>query len=53
MYEEQTKEQREAKATKNYIGNGKIFWTDGNINVAEKVEREAVSSNSTEDDLPF
>jgi len=53
MYEEQTKEQREAKATKNYIGNGKIFWTDGNINVADKVEREAVSSSSTEDDLPF
>lgn len=53
MYEEQTKEQREAKATKNYIGNGKIFWTDGNINVAEKVERETVSSSSTEDDLPF
>ena len=53
MYEEQTKEQREAKATKNYIGNGKIFWTDGKINIAEKVERESVSSSSSEDDLPF
>ncbi len=53
LYEEQTKEQREAKATKKFIGNGKIFWTDGNINVAEKVERETVSSSSTSDDLPF
>ena len=54
MYEEQTKEQRESKAKKNYIGNGKIFWTDGNIKVADKVEREAVSSSAeTEDELPF
>ena len=47
------KEQREAKATKTYVGNGKIFWTDGKINIAEKVERESVSSSSSEDDLPF
>jgi hypothetical protein len=53
MYEEQTKEQREAKATKTYVGNGKIFWTDGKINIAERVERETVSSSSSEDDLPF
>jgi len=53
MYEEQTKEQREAKVTKTYVGNGKIFWTDGKINIAEKVERETVSSSSSEDDLPF
>ena len=54
MYEEQTKEQREAKTTKKFIGNGKIFWTDGNINVAEKEEREKASTTSSEgDDLPF
>ena len=28
---EQTKEQREAKEAKAYIGNGKVVWTDGNI----------------------
>ena len=34
----QTKEEREAKKAKQYIGNGKIFWTDGSIKVAEKDE---------------
>jgi hypothetical protein len=36
VYEEQTKEERDAKAPKNYVGNGKVVWTDGKINVAEK-----------------
>ena len=53
MYEEQTKEQREAKATKTYVGNGKIFWTDGKINIAEKVERASASVTGSKDDLPF
>jgi hypothetical protein len=36
IYEEQTKEQRESGMKKNYLGNGKVFWTDGKISVAEK-----------------
>jgi hypothetical protein len=36
VYEEQTKEERDAKAPKNYVGNGKVFWTDGIVKVAEK-----------------
>lgn len=36
IYEEQTKEQRDAKVPKSYVGNGKIFWTDGKISVVEK-----------------
>ena len=49
MYEEQTKEQREAKAPKRvYIGNGKIFWTDGKYKLQlTRVERETVSSNNS------
>jgi len=35
----QTKEEREAKKAKQYIGNGKIFWTDGTIKLAEKEEK--------------
>lgn len=34
--EPQTKEQRDAKASKTFYGNGKVFWTDGSIKVAEK-----------------
>jgi hypothetical protein len=50
IYEEQTKEEREAKKPRTYVGNGKIFWTDGNVSVAEK--RQADSAGA-DDDLPF
>ena len=46
----QTKEEREAKKTKLYLGNGSVVWTDNNINVATKKEVEAVEAG---DDLPF
>ena len=35
----QTKEQREAKNAKFYIGNGKVFWTDGSVKLAVKKEQ--------------
>ena len=37
----QTKEEREAKKNRDYIGNGKVVWTDGNIAVAEREEQVA------------
>ena len=53
----QTKEQREAKAGKYYVGNGKVFWTDGKITVAKKKEdvTAPVQAPSQEsfNDLPF
>ena len=55
---EQTKEERDAKVAKTYLGNVKVVWTDGN-----NVERAPMDSNqptapasapaATEDDLPF
>ena len=56
MYEEQTKEQREAKEKRKYIANGKVFWTDGTIKVAEKKEKTQNNSqviNNDDSDLPF
>jgi hypothetical protein len=50
IYEEQTKEEREAKKPRTYVGNGKIFWTDGKVSVAEKRQTE---SAPVDDDLPF
>ena len=38
MFKSQTKEQREAKEKRTYVGNGKVFWTDNKICVAEKKE---------------
>lgn len=49
-YVAQTKEDREAKKTRFYVGNGKTFWTDGKISVPAK-EKPAESNNpSFQDD---
>ena len=51
----QTKEEREAKKDKYYVGNGKVFYTDGKITKAEKkdipkAEEPFIPSGDT---LPF
>jgi len=45
----QTREEREAKKQKNYLGNGKVVWTDGNVCVAEREE----VVEEVKEDLPF
>lgn len=47
----QTKEEREAKKTKNYLGNGTVVWTDGNIKTAEK--KAEATKEEIASDLPF
>jgi hypothetical protein len=51
----QTKEERDAKSNKTFIGNGKVAWTDGTIVVATKEETtpEVTQSAEASDDLPF
>jgi len=55
----QTKEQREAKEPKVYLGNGKVVWSDGVMPEAkwgDDVAAGAVKSKAkeeAEDDLPF
>lgn len=52
----QSKEQREAKKEKYYVGNGKVFWTDGKITLAAKKDEVHNAKPITEeepDDLPF
>lgn len=52
----QTKEQREAKKDKFYVGNGKVLWTDGKIVKAEKqeaVQSPAKVEDFDDDKLPF
>lgn len=54
----QSKEEREAKKPKFYVGNGKTFWTDGKISVPQKVEEAEVVDESAyttlgDDDMPF
>lgn len=57
MIVEQSKEERESKAPKVYLGNVKVVWTDGN-NVAAALRTDggqgfAPPSPAPDDDLPF
>jgi hypothetical protein len=50
LMDSQTKEEREAKTQKTYLGNGKVVWTNNIIKLAERQETVVESNN---DDLPF
>lgn len=56
-YVSQSKEQRDAKKARFYVGNGKCFWTDGKIVTAKKKEEvhnaEVVQPTEDDRDLPF
>ena len=54
LFNTQSKEEREAKADKVYVGNGKVVWTDGNITTAERQEQpQAAQPAPAGIDLPF
>ena len=51
----QTKEEREAKVAKTYLGNGKVVWMsspDG-VTVAERDDQPQPVAEPASDDLPF
>jgi len=48
--ENQSKEEREAKTNKKYLGNGKLVWSDNNVSEPAPAKN---TSTKTEDDLPF
>ena len=55
---EQSKEEREAKVAKTYLGNVKVVWTNGdNVAAAPKQDQQAqaapVAAVAPADDLPF
>lgn len=56
-YVSQSKEDRDNKKPRYYVGNGKVFWTDGSIKVADKVESntptESNNNTSQEEEDPF
>ena len=56
MVVEQTKEERDAKAPKTYLGNVKVVWTNGtNVSVAPRDNNSAPAPApaAAEEDLPF
>ena len=53
MYESQSKEERESKTPRTYIANGRVVWTEGKVEVAEKEEAPKESADASNPDLPF
>ena len=55
---EQTKEERDAKAEKTYLGNVKVVWTNGeNVAAAPRSNNQSSAAlaapKAAEEDLPF
>ena len=53
---EQTKEEREAKVAKTYLGNVKVVWSNGdNVAAAPRTDQPqpVPAKQEVEDDLPF
>ena len=57
-FDSQTKEEREAKVAKTYLGNVKVVWTNGdNVDAAPRTDQpqqaQVQAKQEVEDDLPF
>ena len=50
--EAQTMEERESKADKNFLGNGRVVWTNGN-NVDVTPKKEDMATADSDSDLPW
>ena len=52
---EQTKDERDAKAEKTYLGNVKVVWTDGNNVDRAPMDNQpqAAPAPAVDEDLPF
>lgn len=53
IYESQSKEERESKAKKNYLGNGKIAWSSEGGSTAKSAPAPAPAPTVEEENLPF
>lgn len=51
--ERQTKEQREAKEKKNYLGNGRVVWTSESKKQEEKKQEPTQTETEKNYGLPF
>jgi hypothetical protein len=53
IYDSQTKEERDAKKPKTYLGNGKVVWNNGTIVNAEKEVKQEFAAETVASDFPF
>jgi hypothetical protein len=52
-WESQTKEDRESKVERNYVGNGKVIFTEGLITAVATEEKKPSKKKENTIDLPF
>lgn len=52
-WESQTKEERDAKHDRNYVGNGKVIFTEGLVTVAPADEKKPTKKKEDFSDIPF
>lgn len=52
-WESQSKEERESKAKRNYLGNGRVLFTDGTVHKTEAAGSEKHESNEPTNEMPF
>lgn len=53
IYDKQSKEQREAKEKKTFLGNGKIFWSSRPTEQNSPQPNQQQASQDETDNLPF
>jgi len=53
VWESQTKEERDDKVDRNFLGNGKVVWSSQSSNDTKKTSSKKSSKQDEEDDLPF
>ena len=53
IFVSQTKEERDAKKNRTYLGNGKVVFNNGVITNVEKEVKETEKAEVSEVDLPF
>lgn len=51
LTDSQTKEEREAGKPKDYLGNGKVIWTNGSITKAESEAQPVATTTGSVEDL--
>lgn len=51
LFDTQSKEAREAKQQRNYIGNGKVVWTSGSVVAVQSQQQEQAPAEDF--DMPF
>jgi len=52
-YESMSKDEKDSGKKRNYVGNGKVVWTDGVVVLAEQEKKQSAKPKATEADLPF